>query len=156
MPQPIPETTKKNNKEIKNSSSSIEKIEILNNLYEEAFNKKITNYMKNKINDYIEKTNIDFIIEVLKYCIDHDAKTVSYLFKTLDNLISKNIVTVKDLELSITKHNNSIENKKKSKKVKKNIEDKKKLKFDNFTQRNYDYESLEKQLLGWDNEDIES
>lgn len=37
-----------------------------------------------------------------------------------------------------------------------NNKENKKLKFDNFAQRNYDYESLEKQLLGWDNEDIES
>lgn len=138
-----------NNKLLNNeSSSSTNPIDKLHNLFEEAFNKKITNYMKTKLNNYIEKTNVDFIIEVLKYCIEHNAKTASYLFKTLENLISKNIVTVKDLDLSITKHNIELENKKKPKKTKNNAEDKKKLKFANFTERNYDYDSLEKQLIG--------
>ncbi|MPQ43755.1 DnaD domain protein [Clostridium tarantellae] len=128
------------------SSSTKSKREILTNIYEEAF-KPLSNYIKNKINTYIEKTNIDFVIEILKYSIEHNAKTPSYFFKTLDNLIENNINTVEALEVSITKFNKKIEKKKKTSSRFSASSNEKKLNFTNYSQREYDYDELEKQLL---------
>ncbi|MPQ42854.1 DnaD domain protein [Clostridium tarantellae] len=137
----------------KSSSSTQSNWNKLTNIYFELFEKKLTPYMKTKINIYIEKTSLDFVIAILEYCIEHNAKTHSYFFKTLDNLIKRNIKTITDLEVSITKFNKDIENKKKitnrSSSSNKN-NNSKTINFTNYSQREYDYDALEKQLLGWD------
>ena len=130
------------------SNSSTESIESLYKLFEETFDKKPSSYMKNKLLKFINQTNLKFVAEVLLYCSEHDAKVPSYLFKTLENLINENIITVELFKKSIEDHYKKLDNKKKSKKIKTKKDNK--APGANFTERDdYDYDKLEKDLLGW-------
>ena len=131
------------------SSCSTPSIEILYKTFEETFNKKPSSYMKNKLLNFIDQTNLNFVFEVLIYCLEHNAKSPAYLFKTLEKLISKNITTVELFNKSVNNHYKEIENKKKSSKQKTNNDRKTPSRKVNFTQREYDYDDLEKNLLGW-------
>ncbi len=142
--------TNLNNTNLNNtiSNSSTPTLSDLHITFEEAFNKKPSSYMKKKINNFINQTNLEFVMEVLNYCIDHNANSVSYLFKTLEKLIDKNLTTVESFKESIQEYYENI-------KVKKDIKNRNHRsirKTDvkaNFTQREYDYDNLEKALLGW-------
>ncbi|MDM0722957.1 DnaD domain protein [Clostridium perfringens] len=130
------------------NSSSTESIEDLYKLFEETFDKKPSSYMKNKLLKFINQTNFKFVAEVLLYCSEHNAKAPSYLFKTLENLINRNITTIKLFKESIEGHYKELESKKKSKKIKTKKDNK--APGANFTERDdYDYDKLEKDLLGW-------
>lgn len=142
--------TNLNNTDLNNiiSTSSTPTLDNLYLMFEEGFNKKPSSYMKKKINDFINQTSLEFVMEVLNYCIEHNANSASYLFKTLEKLIDKNLTTVELFKASIQEY---YVNNKKKKEIKNN-------KFRsirktdvkvNFTQREYDYDNLEKALLGW-------
>ena len=144
--------TNLNNTNLNNTTSSSSSTQTLAELYvlfEEAFNKKPSSYMKKKLDTFIENSNLEFVIEVLNYCIEHNANSPSYLFKTLEELISKNVNTVKLFEQSIDNHYKDLAIKKKAKKQKVTTNEKTPARKVNFTQREYDFNSLEKQLLGW-------
>lgn len=145
--------TNLNNTNLNNTTSSSSSTQTLDELYvlfEEAFNKKPSSYMKKKIDTFIENTNLEFIIKVLNYCIEHNANSPSYLFKTLEELISKNVNTVELFEQSIDNYYKDLASKKKAKKQKVTTSEKSLNKKVNFTQREYDYDKLEKGLLGWE------
>ena len=77
-------------------------------------------------------------------------------FKYMDGILSKwhadNIKTIKDIELKdAVRKNNTIYNK--SNTTAPNSKNNAGLKFNNFKQREYDYDELEKKLLGWDDND---
>lgn len=151
--------TNLNNTNLNNTTSSSSSTQTLDELYvlfEEAFNKKPSSYMKKKIDTFIENSNLEFLIEVLNYCIEHNANSPSYLFKTLEELISKNVNTVELFEQSIDKHYKDLESKKKAKKQKVTTNGKTQARKVNFTQREYDYDSLEDELLGYDLNDEDS
>ena len=138
------------------SSSSIQTLAELYVLFEEAFNKKPSSYMKKKIDTFIENSNLEFVIEVLNYCIEHNANSPSYLFKTLEELISKNVNTVELFEQSIDNHYKDLASKKKAKKQKVTTNGKTQARKVNFTQREYDFNALEDELLGYDLNDEDS
>ncbi|WP_195926951.1 replication initiator protein A [Sarcina ventriculi] len=128
----------------KENTSNVNKIY---KLYKEYF-KNLLDYKKQEINSFIEMTNSDFVHTVLIYCIERNCRTQKYFVDVLRKLIGKGIVTV-------TAFNESIENyktKKQSDKLNRNKNYKSNMKssFNNFKQRNYDFDKLEKQLLGWD------
>lgn len=144
--------TNLNNTNLNNTTSSSSSTQVLDELYilfEEAFNKKPSSYMKKKLDNFINKSSLEFVIDILNYCIEHNANSPSYLFKTLEELISKNINTVELFKASIDNYYKDLENKKKSKKQKIANNKKNPARKVNFTQREYDYDNLEKQLLGW-------
>lgn len=123
----------------------------MNDLYKsfkEAFDKQPSSYMKKRLNYFIEKTNLEFIMNVLNYCIEHNAKVPAYLFKTLEELISKNITTIELLNKSIENHYKDLENKKKSKKIRTAKNEKDQSRSSNFTQRNDKLDNLEEGLSG--------
>lgn len=134
------------NNTIRNSSST-PTVEELYKSFEETFDKKPSSYMKNKLLNFIDQTNLDFVFEVLIYCSEHNAKAPSYLFKTLEELISKSITTVELFNKSIEDHYKELESKKKVKKIKATKDGKTPARTANFTQREYDYVELEKELL---------
>lgn len=135
------------------TSSSTPSIEMLYKTFEETFDKKPSSYMKNKLLNFIDQTNLNFVFEVLIYCLEHNAKSPAYLFKTLEELISKNITTVELFNKSVDNHYKDLEIKKSSSKgnskSKKSSSRKIEPRKTNFTQREYDYDNLEKDLLGW-------
>lgn len=135
------------------SSCSTPSIEMLYKTFEETFDKKPSSYMKNKLLNFIDQTNLNFVFEVLLYCLEHNAKSPAYLFKTLEELISKNINTVKLFKESIDNHYKDLANKKKFKKQKTTTNGKVPARKVNFTQREYDYDALEQELLDFDLKD---
>lgn len=144
--------TKINNTKINNTKNTSSNILTLDNLYlifEDAFNKKPSSYMKKKLNNFVDQTNLEFVIEVLNYCIEHNANSASYLFKTLEKLIDKNLVTAKLFKESVQDYYNNIKAQNYIKKTDDNKYIKKTEVKVNFTQREYDYDNLEKALLGW-------
>jgi len=75
-------------------------------------------------------------------------------FKYIDGILTNwnknNIKTLEDIALKDTKNT---KNTKYTKNYNTNNNEKAPLKFNNFEGREYDYDSLEKKLLGWDNDD---
>lgn len=104
------------------------------------------------LDKWISKYNysLDVIYKAIQICFDRLGRSD---FKYIDGILSKwyssNIRTLKDIELN--EANFKATNSNKPKYTPKN--EKPKLRFDNFQGRNYDYDSLEKKLLGWDNDD---
>lgn len=104
------------------------------------------------LDKWVSKYNysLDVIYKAIKICFDRLGRSD---FKYIDGILSKwygsNLKTLKDIEQSeaVYKANSS-----KTKFTPKDKE-KSKLKFNNFEGRSYDYDSLEKKLLGWDNDD---
>ncbi|MFT8352248.1 DnaD domain protein [Clostridium saccharoperbutylacetonicum] len=76
-------------------------------------------------------------------------------FKYIDGILTNwnknNIRTLEDIAIKDTK--NSKNNNYQKNYIRNNNNDKSTLKFNNFEAREYDYDSLEKKLLGWDNDD---
>lgn len=143
--------TELNNTELNNtiSTSTTPTIDNLYCLFEKGFNKKPSIYMKKKLNNFANQTSLEFVIEVLNYCIERNANSASYLFKTLEKLIDKNLITVDLFKESIQKYYKNIGSKSFINKRRDNkYISSSKVKV-NFTQREYDYENLEKALLGW-------
>lgn len=142
--------TNLNNTDLNNtiSTSSTPTLNDLYLIFEEAFSKKPSSYMKKKISNFIDQTNLEFVMEVLNYCIEHNANSASYLFKTLEKLIDKNLTTVELFKASIQEY--YVNNKKKKEIKNNNFRSIRKTDVKvNFTQREYDYDNLEKALLGW-------
>ena len=78
-------------------------------------------------------------------------------FKYIDGILNKwyqnDIKTLEDIALK-DKNKNSSNNKQFNNNYNNtNFNKQKAIRFNDFTQRDYDYDSLEKKLLGWDNDD---
>lgn len=114
-------------------------------LYTEYFG-KLSLQTKIKLSNYLGKYGNEFLNEILDYCVMHHAKAPSYFFTVLESNIAKGITTVKEFKTALDVHKTNL--------IKQNFnEDKNKPNFNNFTQRDYDYEKLEKQLLGWEDKE---
>lgn len=78
-------------------------------------------------------------------------------FKYIDGILSKwhkdNLRTIAEIEKKDADYKNSSSKKIYNKPNTNNYNTKPKLRFDNFKGRDYDYDELEKKLLGWDNDD---
>lgn len=127
------------------------------------------NYFKNSICilkttteqkfEYIFQTiDKDFLISLINYCNSAGANSFSYFETVLLEYVKKNITTAEDLEKDIANYRNMRNKAKKNKD--KHLQDSAKEtpknnkgNFNNYEQRTYDFESLERKLLGWDNID---
>ena len=78
-------------------------------------------------------------------------------FKYIDGILSKwhkdNLRTLADIEKKDSDYKNSSNKKLYNRPTSNNYNAKPKSRFDNFRGRDYDYDELEKKLLGWDNDD---
>ncbi|WP_061306776.1 hypothetical protein [Clostridium botulinum] len=137
LAEPIPETTTKTSTKI-TSSSSILKNEFENNICEL---KKTTNI---KFDDYVKKYNGEFILAIIEYCTEINIRSFAGFKKVIDSYIGKNILNRKDLFKDIENYRNE---KKKNKDNNKNNSKFKLDKFNDFEQRQYDFEDLEEKLL---------
>ena len=108
----------------------------------------------NSVNYKLTKSKAKTIL--VSYSLDKVIKAITNIISSVDVNSIKNysaylVTTLKDLE---TVKNITIENKIEPKRDNnENKNNKVKSSFRNFTEREYDYDKLEKQLLGWDDED---
>lgn len=98
---------------------------------------------------FIYKFSVDVILKACDVCFERLNRAD---FKYIDGILSKwhknNFKTLEDIAINDNKRSNATKYQKPSY----NNNDKS-LKFNNFEAREYDYDSLEKKLLGWDNYD---
>ncbi|MDV4150793.1 DnaD domain protein [Clostridium sp. AL.422] len=106
--------------------------------------------------DMLEKwtTTYNYSLDIIKKACDICFQRLNRAdFKYIDGILSSwnkdNLRTLQDIEKKDASYKNS------SKKVYNNPKNtnKPKLRFDNFKGRDYDYDDLEKKLLGWDTDD---
>lgn len=156
-----------NNEIINNyiSSSSIKNDEVaidnLDNSLVNLFNENICELKLTTEKKFIEITkelNDEFIIELINYCCEVNIKSFAGFNKILSSYLEKGITNKEDMILDIVKYRaertqNSFKgnNKGNTPKTKnKGFKSQNNLKFNNFKAREYDYDDLEKKLLGWD------
>lgn len=109
--------------------------------------------------DMLEKwtTSYNFSLEIIKKACDICFQRLNRAdFKYIDGILSSwnkdNLKTLKQIEEKETSYKSS-SSKKNFNNQKSNSYEKPKLRFNNFKGRDYDYDDLEKKLLGWDNDD---
>ncbi|WP_179117762.1 DnaD domain protein [Clostridium sp. BL-8] len=99
----------------------------------------------------IYKFSNEIVFKACDVCFERlNRADFKYIDGILTNWNKNNIRTLEDIAL---KDNKNTKNSKYPKNYKSNNNDKSSLKFNNFEAREYDYDSLEKKLLGWDNDD---
>lgn len=147
MPQPIPKTTTKNS----NSSCSSKHNNELTDMFEENIC-TLKGISKSEFIIYCSEYDNDFIIAILKYCCKRNAKTYDYFETVINFAIQNHVITAEDFVYSVEK-NKSDREKKRNITKKSNTKSSNGLRFNNFKAREYDYDNLEKKLLGWDNDD---
>lgn len=98
---------------------------------------------------FIYKFSVDIILKACDICFERLNRAD---FKYIDGILSKwhknNFKTLEDIAINDNKRSNAVKYQKPT-----YNNDKSTLKFNNFEAREYDYDSLEKKLLGWDNDD---
>ena len=93
----------------------------------------------------------EIILKACDICFERlNRADFKYIDGILTNWNKNNIKTLEDIALKDTK---TTKNVKYTKNYNTNNNEKAPLKFNNFEGREYDYDSLEKKLLGWDNDD---
>ena len=93
----------------------------------------------------------EIILKACDICFERlNRADFKYIDGILTNWSKNNIKTLEDIALKDTKNT---KNTKYQKSYNNNSNEKAPLKFNNFEAREYDYDSLEKKLLGWDNDD---
>ncbi|MBN7577240.1 DnaD domain protein [Clostridium beijerinckii] len=99
----------------------------------------------------IYKYSNEIIFKACDVCFERlNRADFKYIDGILSNWNKNNIRTLEDIAL---KDNKNSKNNKYQKTYNTNNNDKSSLKFNNFEAREYDYDSLEKKLLGWDSDD---
>lgn len=115
--------------------------------YIDFFNKNfysITEYEKDILKNFeAEGINPEVITIALKQAVEANKKNMLYVKKILDRWAKNGIFTVD----SVIADKKEFENKNN---IRKRRKEPKESNFNNFQQREYDYDSLEKKLLGWD------
>ncbi|WP_053071121.1 hypothetical protein [Clostridium botulinum] len=146
LAEPIPETTTKTTTKITSSSSLVQ-----------IFNDNICELRKTtsaKFIDYTEKYNYYFILTVIEYCSEINIKSFAGFKKVIDAYIEKNILTKEEFIKDIEEYR-ATKNKTKKSYIKKSYSNKNKIdSFNNYNQRNYDFEELEKLMLGESNKSL--
>lgn len=110
------------------------------------FDRQANQYEIDKLNNYKKEYSIDILIKAIEVASKRNANNLAYVEKILKDWKKKKLLSVADIEYEL---NNKKSKKKKSDKngICNEIDPKS---FNNFKAREYDYESLEKKLLGWD------
>lgn len=131
---------------LKNNINNKDYIDFFNNNFHE-----ITDYEQEILISYENKgMNSEVITLALKEAVEENAKDMKYIKKILDRWLMGNILTIAAVMLDkaeFEKRKNAAKGK--SKKV-----CNKSSNFNNFEQRDYDFDSLEKKLLGWEKVNI--
>lgn len=105
----------------------------------------ITQYEFETLNSYLEDgITEEAILLALKKALDNGVRNIKYVKKILDTWLTNNIKTIEDVKAADEEFKRKNSN---SSKVKEEGN------FNNFDQRTYDFESLERKLLGWDTEE---
>lgn len=108
-----------------------------------------------QFNDYIDKYDYNFIKAVITYCVRCKAKSFAYFKKTIDKYIEMGIITAPEflnhVQQFVKEKYNNVENEFNRNFISKDI---KKDTFNKFEHRKYNFDELEKDLLGWNNESI--
>ncbi|WP_191980795.1 transcriptional regulator [Clostridium haemolyticum] len=126
------------------SSSSIQSSSLIQN-----FNDEICELRKTTSIKFLEYTNTytaDFIKAIIEYCSETGIKSFAGFKTVIDSYIEKNILTREDLLKDIEKFRKEKTRKKFKRTIANN--NKKVDSFNNYKQRNYDFEKLEKLLHG--------
>lgn len=136
---------------ISRSSNIISLNNIKNNkLYIDFFNNnfhKITDYEREILVSYEGKGMNEHVITLaLEEAALKNARSLKYVKKILDRWLDSKVLTVEEVMLDKAEFG---EGKKAAKSVQMKSKDKRN-NFNNFDQRSYDFDSLEKKLLGWD------
>lgn len=122
-----------------------------NSTYIKFFNDnihRITEYEAKILASYEEKGMSPQVITLaLKEAAEENARRLSYVKKILDRWLGNKMFSVED----VVADKEAFEKKRKSEKEKYKKANGKSSTFNDFNQRDYDYDSLEKQLLGWEN-----
>lgn len=119
----------KESKENNNDDVVIDNRNNIFNVYEKCGFGATSAYVKEQLEELEKEFSYEWCKEALEIAATNGAKNIKYVSKILDNWRSKG---------------------KEYKPVKQ--QEGKKLRFDNFEQRTYDYDDLEKKLLGWDDD----
>jgi len=104
-----------------------------------------------KFEEVINRHDSDFVLSILEQCCNSNIKSYAGFEKVFNSYLERNCNTRESVEKATNDY--------RMKHTKKNIKpcskaDKgKKTNFDNFEAREYDYDDLEKKLLGWDKEE---
>ncbi|MCR1935004.1 DnaD domain-containing protein [Clostridium tepidum] len=96
---------------------------------------------RKKIISWSNKFSYDVIIMAIEEAIFNNIKNIVYIEKILDTWFSKGLTSIEDIKSYKAKW----EEKKKTTKHKENTVDR----WNDFEQREYDFEKLERKLLGW-------
>lgn len=146
--------------EISSSSSKEEQFNYLLNLYSEHYG-VITNGRKRKLYNYFAESdfNFEFMKGLIEYITDQRATKHSYFDKTIEALFEKGIKSLDGFVKSIQDHYKNLKNNNSKPQNQNNNSknNKTKSKASNFTRipsREYNYEILERRLLGEKVEDL--
>lgn len=115
----------------------------------------LTKNTSQQFNNYLEQYEYAFVKAVVNYCIRCKAKSFAYFKKTIDNSLSKGITKGSDFINNVESYMKEKYSKCDDKNTSKGFKSKQVDSFNNFEQRKYNFEELERDLLGWnDNESI--
>ena len=125
-------------------------------IYKECISKNISEIELKKLAEYQEAAGKEILNKAIEVAVIKNVKNLAYIGATLKDWSEKGLKTVDEIDIYLAKwkvlNKKSKENKEKE--VKRKAENKeygnKISNFNNFEQRTYDYEKLEKQLLGWE------
>lgn len=145
--------TKTDLKQNSSSSSSMKDIDLVE-YFEENICELKTSTLK-KFEEIYDSLDKDFILMVIDYCSNANAKSYRYFETVILEYSKKGINTVEALERDIedyreTRSKAKLNKDRQLKHLSSNKTNVKKGKFHSYDQRNYDFEDLEKKLLGWD------
>ncbi|NFD54569.1 DnaD domain protein [Clostridium botulinum] len=103
---------------------------------------KIAPIERKKIIGWSNKFSYDVIVMAMEEAIFNNIKNIGYIEKILDTWFSKGLTSIEDIK----SYKARWEEKKKKIKSKENTVDR----WNDFEQREYDFEKLERKLLGWE------
>lgn len=152
MPQPIPKTSSKISTKTSSCSSSNKK---LIDIFSENIC-ELKGISKSNFVVYCYEYDYEFITAIIEYCSKKNAKTYDYFETVIKFAIQNDTITAEEFLASVEAHKASKKSNKKTSSKKNynknndNTGNCKKLRFNNFEARQYDYDSLEKKLLGWE------
>ena len=115
----------------------------------------LTKNTSQQFNNYLEQYEYAFVKAVVNYCIRCKAKSFAYFKKTINDSLSKGITKGSDFINNVESYMKEKYSKCDDKNTSKGFKSKQVDSFNNFEQRKYNFEELERDLLGWnDNESI--
>lgn len=131
------------------------------NKYSEAKGKAVSPYERTKLFKFIEEFKKDIILKAIDVMVEKaDKINLSYLQAILQDWHSKGLQTIELVEKHLAEREVQKAKVKQNREnaIKRAVDNKPYIKKDSFTnypQREYDYDNLEKKLLGWDKQEVE-